>query len=208
MPDTPRGSDVAEGRRRVSRHLTWIVPLLLAPVLYLGLGVAYVIDRSDVVPGALVPLLYLIPVIGSIAAFVVFIVAAVRMMKGRRRKPRLYARLAQQDAARRGLTSEEYGVYKGSVGSAVEPVNSAGGLLAISLILTAIGAFVLVMIGILIVQSVGLLPAVEGDTELTPVMWFFVLLSFASIPCSWWYYAKERRAQKLRISRGLPPTLR
>lgn len=36
------------------------------------------------------------------------------------------------------MTVEEYGVYKGSVGSSVKPVNSAGGLLTISLLLTVI----------------------------------------------------------------------
>jgi hypothetical protein len=33
----------------------------------------------------------------------------------------------ESEAERQGLTVEEYGVYKGDVGSAVKPINSAGG---------------------------------------------------------------------------------
>lgn len=56
-----------------------------------------------------------------------------------------YRRAVEEDAARQGLTVEEYGVYKGSAGSAVKPVNSAGGLLAISIVLTVITLFCTVM---------------------------------------------------------------
>ena len=80
-----------------------------------------------------------------------------------------YKRLAKEDAERRGLTSEEYGVYKGSVGSVVEPINSAGGLLVISIILSLIGLFTLVLIGILIGQQTGALP--PGNPDDTETIW-------------------------------------
>ena len=121
--------------------------------------------------------------------------------------PGFYRTLAEQDAARRGLTPEEYGVYKGDVGSDVKPVNSAGGLLIISIILTVIFAAVSVFIVIVIMQSMGLVPVVEGDSEITPVMWFFVVISYGAPVWSWVLYAKERRAQKLRLARGLPRNL-
>lgn len=73
------------------------------------------------------------------------------------RGARKYARLAQQDAERRGLSAEEYGVYKGSEGSLVKPVNSASGLLIISIMLTVIMTAVTVFIGFIIAQSLGLL---------------------------------------------------
>jgi hypothetical protein len=122
-------------------------------------------------------------------------------------KPGGYRRLSDDDAARRGLTPEEYGVYKGSEGSLVKPVNSASGLLIISIVLTVIFAAVSVFIVIVIMQSMGLLPVVDGDSELTPVMWFFIVISYAAPIWSWALYRKERRAQKLRVARGLPRNL-
>jgi hypothetical protein len=118
-----------------------------------------------------------------------------------------YERLSNEDAARRGLTPEEYGVYKGDVGSNVQPVNSASGLLIISIILTVIFAAMSVFIVIVIRQSMGLVPVAEGDSEITPVMWFFVIISYGAPVWSWVLYAKERRAQKLRLARGLPRNL-
>ena len=118
-----------------------------------------------------------------------------------------YKRLAAEDARRRGLSSEEYGVYKGSEGSLVKPVNSASGLLVLSIILTVIAIAVLYFIGVLIAQSLGLAPVVAGDSEVTPVMWVFIIGYFVFPVWSWIYYAKERRAQKLRIARGLPRNL-
>ena len=119
-----------------------------------------------------------------------------------------YKNLAEQDALRRGLTPEEYGVYKGSEGSLVKPVNSAGGLLILSIILTVIGLFIVYLIGVLIAQCLGSAPVAEGDSEVTPVMWIFIIGYFVFPVWSWIYYAKERRAQKLRVQRGLPKNLR
>jgi len=118
-----------------------------------------------------------------------------------------HRRLAREDAARRGLTPEEYGVYKGSEGSLVKPVNSAAGLLVLSIILSVMGMGMLVLLGILIAQGAGLIPVAAGSTELSPVMWFFSLGSLIFPVWSWFYYAKERRAQKLRVARGLPKNL-
>ena len=119
-----------------------------------------------------------------------------------------YKNLAEQDALRRGLTPEEYGVYKGSEGSVVKPVNSAGGLLILSIILTVIALFLIYLIGVLIAQSLGSAPVVEGDSEVTPVMWIFIIGYFVFPVWSWMYYIKERRAQTLRVQRGLPKNLR
>jgi hypothetical protein len=120
------------------------------------------------------------------------------------RREKFYARKAELDAERQGLTPEEYGVYKGSVGSAVQPVNSASGLLIMSIVLTLISIGVEYGAVIIVMQSMGLVPVVEGDTEFTPVMWFFFFLMFLAPVASWSYYIKERRAQKLRLARGLP----
>lgn len=49
-----------------------------------------------------------------------------------------YTSELESEAIRQGMTGEEHGLYKGSVGSFVKPGNSAGDLLGISLLLTAI----------------------------------------------------------------------
>jgi hypothetical protein len=118
-----------------------------------------------------------------------------------------YARLSEADAAARGLTPEEYGVYKGSKGSFVLPVNSAGGLLVISITLTTFAVAVGVVLAVIAARDAGLLPPDEKSTPWEPYMWV-IYVGFLAFPIwSWFYYAKERRAQKLRISRGLPRTL-
>ena len=133
MIETPSAGDVPVDRPRPYRHRTWIVPLVLVPLLYAGLGVAWKIDESGSAPEALVPWLYGIPFFGSIISFIVFVVAVIR---GLTRKRGPWKRRAQEDAARRGLNAEEYGVYKGNFGSMVLPINSAGGLLGISIVLS------------------------------------------------------------------------
>lgn len=124
-----------------------------------------------------------------------------------RRGPKYYKRLAQEDAARRGMSPDEYGVYKGSEGSLVKPVNSAGGLLIISIVLTVIAVGVIILMGVIIAQSAGLLPVAPDSTALSPVMWVVMIGYFVFPVWSWLYYAKERRAQKLRVARGLPRTI-
>jgi hypothetical protein len=127
---------------------------------------------------------------------------------GREERARRFTEFAQRDAERRGLNPEEYGVYKGSEGSFVQPVNSTSGLLILSIILTVVMTAVTVFIGFIVAQSLGLVPAAPGDSEVTPVMWFFVIIAYAAPVWSWVYYARERRAQKVRIARGLPKNLR
>ncbi|SMQ71479.1 hypothetical protein [Agreia sp. VKM Ac-1783] len=111
------------------------------------------------------------------------------------------------DANSRGLNMDEYGVYKGSEGSLVKPVNSASGLLVLSIILTVICVVLLVLICTSIAQEMGLLARPDNYTKLSPVMAVFLGLTFVFPVWSWIYYAKERRAQKVRQSRGLPKNL-
>jgi hypothetical protein len=208
--------------RRAGRHAAWIKPLVLAPFIFFGCllvaGTLYDLDHV---------ILHWVGVVAIVGAFVgpaialVFsVIAALRLFLSARRGTdgkdpalssvpseralKFYAELARQDAARQGLTQEEYGVYKGSAGSAVKPVNSASGLLVMSIILTVISLFVLVLIGVIIAQSAGLIERNPDDRALAPVEWFFVVVSFLAPFASWHYYRIERRAQKLRVSRGLP----
>ena len=122
-------------------------------------------------------------------------------------KPGYFTQLSQQDADRRGLSMDEYGVYKGDVGSDVQPVNSAGGLLIISIILTVL-CTAMVGLGVWAVgQELGYFPRPAEYTHFDPVMGFFFLFTLMFPFWSWALYRKERRAQKLRMARGLPKDL-
>ncbi|KQO10049.1 hypothetical protein ASF06_07470 [Agreia sp. Leaf244] len=116
--------------------------------------------------------------------------------------------LAKDDAQRRGLSMHDYGVYKGSTGSLVKPVNSARGLLILSIILTVLGIALLALIGSSIAQELGYLARPDNYTQLSPVMAVFLGLTFIFPVWSWIMFAKERRAQKSRVSKGLPKDLR
>ncbi|MHA7268222.1 hypothetical protein [Arthrobacter sp. HLT1-20] len=105
-----------------------------------------------------------------------------------------YKSEVEREAFRQGMTVEEYGVYKGSVGSAVKPVTSAGGLLAISLIISAIYAFCIAFFVIHWIQA-GHQEALKNTIPL--------LLSGIFVPWSWVYFAREHRAEKLRKARGI-----
>jgi hypothetical protein len=105
-----------------------------------------------------------------------------------------YRRALEEDAARQGLTVEEYGVYKGSVGSAVKPVNSAGGLLAISIVLTVITLFCTVMFIMLLLSGE---PFENWGRTV-----FGLVCVYTFTLWSWRYYYVERRAEKLRRERG------
>ncbi|MDO5745654.1 MAG: hypothetical protein Q4P23_14460 [Micrococcaceae bacterium] len=213
---------------RARPHLAWIVPLALVPFIFFAFVVltGLVSSKGDALPEWVIP----VPVIGAVVvpaiALVVAIINALRLFSSARRRnradiqgaapsagpresvPGMYEELVLNDASRRGLSPEEYGVYKGSVGSAFTPVNSAGGLLFISLLLTVIMTFVLVLIGVLIGQNAGLIDRNPDSGPLGPVQWFVVACTFLAPVASWHYYRVERRAQKLRISRGLPKTVR
>lgn len=112
------------------------------------------------------------------------------------RKKGYYARQVEAEAARQGLTVEEYGVYKGDVGSAVKPINSAGGLLFLSILITLI----MTVVAVLIVKLFA-----DGTEEPN---WgqiaFAVAFGLWIVPTAWGYYFKERRAVRLREQNGKP----
>jgi hypothetical protein len=198
------------------RHRTWVLPLLAIPAIILGAVLMIIGLRSVNAPVGAIRTVTAVMLVGIAVALVVLVIAIVRFARTPRapRAPRVprspggYERLASADATRRGLTREEYGVYKGSEGSLVEPVNSTGGLLFLAILLTVINAILLVFVGVIIAQANGLIPRNPDDHGLTPVEWGFFVIEFLSVPVAWRYYLVERRAQKLRVSRGLPKTLR
>lgn len=114
--------------------------------------------------------------------------------RGYKRAQGYYKSEVEREAFRQGMSVEEYGVYKGSVGSAVKPVNSAGGLLAISLILSFLVAGALVAFTIHWIQS-GPAEALKNTVPL--------LLAGMFVPWSWVYYSRERKAERLRKERGI-----
>ncbi|WP_017200239.1 hypothetical protein [Arthrobacter sp. M2012083] len=121
----------------------------------------------------------------------------------RGRRKGYYARQVEAEAERQGLTVEEYGVYKGDVGSAVKPINSASGLLFLSILITLI----MTVVGVLMVKLF-----VDGTEE---VNWgqivFGIVFGLWIIPTSWYLYFKERKASRLRYRNGKtfePPTRR
>jgi hypothetical protein len=209
------------GAVRTRRHRMWVLPLLAIPAVIVVAVLVIVGLRAVDAPTEAIRTVSFTMVAGIIVALVALVVGVVRFLSAppRPRAPRapgvptaprqagLYADLAAQDAARQGLTLEEYGVYKGDVGSLVRPVTSAGGLLFIAILLTVLNVFILVLIGVGIAQANGLVPTNPDDHALSPVQWGFLVLEMLFVPVAWWYYLVERRAQKLRIARGLPKTL-
>lgn len=118
------------------------------------------------------------------------------------RRKGYYKRQIELEAAKQGLTPEEYGVYKGSTGSAIKPINSAGGLLFLAILITLFSA--------LVVGAAVLLLTGEGVSN-----WVQFVISCAIVvvlvPTSWAYYFKERKAARLRKAAGKtlePPTRR
>jgi hypothetical protein len=105
-----------------------------------------------------------------------------------------YARQVEAEAARQGLTVEEYGVYKGDVGSAVKPINSAGGLLFLSILITLI----MTVVAVFMVQVL-----TDGTEE---PEWGQIVFAAAFglwiVPTSWALYFKERKAARLRKQNG------
>lgn len=94
-------------------------------------------------------------------------------------------------------------MYKGDVGSAVKPINSASGLLFLSILITLI----MTVVGVLMVKLF-----VDGTEE---VNWgqivFGIVFGLWIIPTSWYLYFKERKASRLRHRNGKslePPTRR
>jgi len=186
---------VTDAPSRLRLHLAWIWPLLAAPVAFFALLLVSGIIQN--VAPAPVRWLSLLPYCLAFAGPVALLVLSARAVG------RLFRVLSDADAAHRGLTREEYGVYKGSRGALVKPVNSAGGLLGMSIVLTTLTVVILVLAGIASVQDPG---GLTRALEWGKVAVFIFFLFFPA--WSWRLYVVERRAQKLRVSRGLPPTLR
>lgn len=113
-----------------------------------------------------------------------------------------YKRQIQLEAERQGLTPEEYGVYKGSTGSVIKPVNSAGGLLFLAILISVFSGIV---VGAAIIVLTG-----DGVTNWVQFVIACVIVLFL-VPTSWAYYFKERKAARLRKAAGKtlePPTRR
>lgn len=112
----------------------------------------------------------------------------------RRHRQGYYARQIEAEAERQGLTVEEYGVYKGDVGSAVKPINSAGGLLFLSILITLIMA----VVGVLMVKLFA-----DGTEEINWVQIVFtIVVGLWLVPTAWFLYFKERKASRLRKQNG------
>jgi len=121
---------------------------------------------------------------------------------GPRSRNGYYRQQVEVEAERQGLTPEEYGVYKGSTGSAIRPINSAGGLLFLAILISVFSA---VVCGAAIILLTG-----EGVTN-----WVQFVVGCAIVivlvPASWAYHFKERKAARLRKAAGKtlePPTRR
>lgn len=114
-----------------------------------------------------------------------------------------YQTQIELEAKRQGLTVEEYGVYKGSAGSVIKPINSTGGLLFLAILISAVCAFVFVL-GIIVVTT----PGTHNWVQVVIAFGVAILLP----PTAWSYYLKERKASRLRRASGKtvepPPTRR
>ena len=113
---------------------------------------------------------------------------------GRRsRRKGYYKRQIELEAAKQGLTVEEYGVYKGSTGSVIEPINSAGGLLFLAILISLFSSVAVVA---------GVVTLINNEVT----SWVELIVGFAIVlfvvPTSWAYYLKERRAVRLRRASG------
>ena len=112
--------------------------------------------------------------------------------RGSRRKG-YYKRQVELEAAKQGLTVEEYGVYKGSTGSAIKPINSAGGLLFLAVLISLICSVIVGLI-IVLLTSEGVTNGVQLIMGIATVL--------VLVPTSWAYYLKERKAVRLRRASG------
>lgn len=92
-------------------------------------------------------------------------------------------------------TADEYGVRKDDGFGVVKPVNSAGGLLFLSILMTI--AFGGMLYGI--VQM-----AITDQWEILGEIWWMYLLVLYPLLAGWAGYFSERKAEKLRKARNLP----
>jgi hypothetical protein len=93
-----------------------------------------------------------------------------------------------------GYTRAEYGVRKDDGLGVVKPVNSAGGLLFLSILVSLF--FGLMMYGL--VQIV-----VTGQWDILGRIWWMYLIALYPLLAAWNGYSRERRAEKLRKARNL-----
>lgn len=108
-----------------------------------------------------------------------------------------WERRAQEDAAARGLTREEYGVYKGDYGAVVQPINSVGGLLFLAILLTACAGTIVVATIVSIVA-----PGDTPQSRFDPLMLGYDALGVLVAGLGWGYFLKELKASRLRKARG------
>lgn len=120
--------------------------------------------------------------------------AAVSKQPRTRRSKGYYTSEVEREAFRQGMSVAEYGIYKGSAGSAVKPVNSAGGLLLICLLITLFTGVSVVGFFILWVQD-------GFDAALAVLLPMLLAATFTV--WGWVYFAREHRAEKLRKARGI-----
>jgi len=92
-------------------------------------------------------------------------------------------------------TDAEYGVRKDDGLGIIKPVNSSGGLLVLSLLMTAL--FGLMLYGV--VQM-----ALTDQWNIMGEIWWMYVLALFPLFAGWAGYAKERKAEKLRKARNLP----
>lgn len=112
----------------------------------------------------------------------------------KKRRTGFYKSEVGREAFRQGMTVEEYGVYKGLVGSAVKPVNSARGLLVLSLLMTVFFGISAVSLAIVWIQ--------DGFGAVAGIL-FPLLLAAAFTLWGWVHFARECKAEKLRKARGI-----
>lgn len=105
----------------------------------------------------------------------------------------IYRRAANGEMV--GYTAAEYGVRKDDGGGLVKPVNSAGGLLFLSILISL--CFGAMLYGLAQI-------AITGQWEILGRTWWMFLLILYPLLAGWFGYFQERRAEKLRKARNLP----
>jgi hypothetical protein len=116
--------------------------------------------------------------------------AAATGKKGMRKS--FYRRSIETEAAKQGLTPQEYGVYKGSRGSVIKPYNTPGALLFLAILMTPFALFSSGAFLWLIRNGEG--PGGEG--------WFALVISWVFTVWAWRYVYVEWRARYLRRKNG------
>lgn len=92
-------------------------------------------------------------------------------------------------------TEDEYGVRKDDGLGLIKPVNSSGGLLVLSLLITA-------LFGLMIYAVVQM--AVTDQWHIMGEVWWMYALVLIPLFAGWSGYFRERKAEKLRKARSLP----